>query len=126
MQTSFSTLAACGTFLYQEVLMKYLFAISVFGLVVLCNSGCAQVNSPDSIIYNQSGNEVGVIQRETQNGSFVVLPTAGTLDLGYYDIILSSASLRRRSAGGWVTSLNNEQIASVPPSTERYWQASGD
>jgi hypothetical protein len=105
--------------------MKHLLpaVTSIFGLLLM--PAIAQPDSPESIIYDHSGNEVGVIQRQTPSGGFIVLPTQGTLGLGYYDIMIPADMMRRRPSGGWETTLTHEQLASFRPTDDRFWQSSG-
>jgi hypothetical protein len=84
----------------------------------------AQPDSPESI-YDKSGNEVGVIQRQTPSGGIIVLPTQGTLGLGYYDILIPADMMHRRTGGGWETALTHEQLALFRPTDDRFWQSSG-
>lgn len=84
------------------------------------------------IIYNANENEVGVIQRPARiEGveSAVVLPTQKYLDLGYYDIAIPAWALKPRPAGGWYTSLSNQQLASLPALGHNghmpFWWSSG-
>ena len=86
----------------------------------------AQAQDRSPIVYNFRGDEVGVIQRETPNGDAIMLPSKGTLDLGYYDVAVPSRTLHPRPAGGWVTTLTNEQIAFLPPVPYRFFWPSGD
>jgi hypothetical protein len=101
--------------------------ILIPGVIALCALGAvpalAQDRSP--IIYNFQGNMVGVIQEPAANGDAVVLTTKATVDLGY-KVIFPAATLRPRPAGGWQTSLNNEQIAFLPPVPHQFFQRSGD
>lgn len=84
----------------------------------------AQERSP--IVWNYNDNEVGIIQRVTSDGDFIMLPTKATLDLGYYDVRIPRAALRPRPAGGWEIALSNQQIAFLPPVPHRFFMASGD
>jgi hypothetical protein len=96
--------------------------------VVLCALSLAPVQAQERspIIYNAQGNEVGVIQRNGPGGDPIVLPAKATLDLGYYDVVFPSQALRPRHAGGWETSLTNEEIAYLQPVPHQFFQRSGD
>ena len=85
-----------------------------------------RVQDRSPIIYNHEGNEVGVIQSVRPNGDAVVLPTQATLDLGYYNVVMSASSLRPRPRGGWETAMNNQDIAYLPPVPHRFFMPSGD
>jgi hypothetical protein len=104
---------------------KFLLRVAVALLALgFIPSARAQDRSP--IVYNFRGDEVGVIQRAAPNGDAIMLPTKGTLDLGYYDVSVPSRALHPRPAGGWVTTLSNDQIAFLPPVPYRFFQPSGD
>jgi hypothetical protein len=86
----------------------------------------AQGQERNPIVYNQQGDEVGVIQSIKPNGDAVMLPTKATLDLGYYEVVMPAAMLRARARGGWETAMSNEAIAFLPPVTHRFFMPSGD
>jgi len=92
----------------------------ILGMVIPAQ---AQERSP--IIYNLKGYEVGVILDMKPNGDALVLPTKGTLDLGYYNVVIPGAALRPRSRGGWQTNLRDQDIAFLPPVTPRFFMPSG-
>jgi len=105
--------------------MKHLFPVITFISGLFLMPAVAQPDSSESIIYDHSGNEVGVIQRQAAGGGYIVLPTQGTLGLGYYDIVIPADLMRRRPSGGWETALTHEQLASFRPTDDRFWQSSG-
>jgi len=85
-----------------------------------------QAQDRNPIVYNHEGNEVGVIQSIRPNGDAIMLPTQATLDLGYYDVVMPASMLRPRARGGWETTMNNQQIAFLPPVPHRFFMPSGD
>ena len=104
---------------------RFLLRITIAALSLGFTPG-AQAQDRSPIVYNFRGDEVGVIQHETPNGDVIMLPTKGTLDLGYYDVSVPSQALHPRPAGGWVTTLTNDQIAFLPPVPYRFFWPSGD
>ncbi|HEY2011301.1 MAG TPA: hypothetical protein VGH23_20090 [Rhizomicrobium sp.] len=109
----------------MSMIRKILFA-SATSLAALAAAAPVQAEDHSPIVYNRAGNEVGVIQAIKPNGDAVMLPTQATLDLGYYDVTMPAASLKPRERGGWMTTMNNEQIAFLPPVSRRFFMPSGD
>lgn len=109
----------------MSMIRKILFA-SATSLAALAAAAPVQAEDHNPIVYNLAGNEVGVIQSTRPNGDAIMLPTQATVDLGYYDVTMPAASLKPRERGGWVTTMNNEQIAFLPPVHPRFFMPSGD
>ena len=84
----------------------------------------AQGRSP--VVYNLRGNEIGVIQGIKPGGDVVMLPTQGTLDLGYYGVVMPATMLRPRERGGWETTMSDHDIAFLPPVPYRLFMPSGE
>jgi hypothetical protein len=104
-------------------MQKFLLSLSAFALLLVISTE-ALGRSP--IIYNSVGNQIGVIRELNPDGSALVQPSAKTLGLGYYNIVLAAQNLKPRARGGWVTDLTNDEIPYIPPvSKRRYWQPSG-
>jgi hypothetical protein len=93
--------------------------------LVLAAISAAQAQERNPIVYNLRGNEVGVIESRKPNGDAIMLPTPGTLGLGYYDVVMPATVLRPRARGGWETSMSNEAIAFLPPIPRRFFMPSG-
>ena len=95
-------------------------------VAVLTAVRAAEGQERSPIVYNHQGREVGVIQRMASNGDTVMLPTQGTLGLGYYDVMMPAAMLKPRPRGGWETTMSNQDIAFLPPVPHRFFMPSGD
>ena len=93
--------------------------------LVLAAISAAQAQERNTIVYNRRGDEVGVIESMRPNGDAIMLPTPGTLGLGYYDVVMPATMLRPRARGGWVTLMSNEAIAFLPPIPRRFFMPSG-
>lgn len=119
------TLGAVSTFWFSEAHDETPIPCHYFYFRAVSYASRCATDSPESIIYDHSGNEVGVIQRQAAGGGYIVLPTQGTLGLGYYDIVIPADLMRRRPSGGWETALTHEQLASFRPTDDRFWQSSG-
>lgn len=109
----------------MSMIRKILFA-SAISLTALAAAAPVQAEDRNPIVYNHEGNEVGVIRGIKPNGDAIMLPTQATVDLGYYDVVMPAASLKPRERGGWVTTMNNQQIAFLPPVPHRFFWPSGD
>ena len=103
-----------------------LFAIFLISGVFACAASADQAQERSPIVYNLPGDEIGVIQRIKPNGDAVMLPTQGTLDLGYYDVVMPATMLRPRERGGWETTMSDHDIAFLPPVPHRFFMPSGD
>jgi len=93
--------------------------------LVLAALSAAQAQERNPIVYNQRGDEVGVIQFMKPNGDAIMLPTPKILGLGYYNVVMPATLLRPRARGGWETSMSNEAIAFLPPIPPRFFMPSG-
>ncbi len=103
-----------------------LFTIFLISGVSACAAPADRAQERSPIVYNLRGNEIGVIQRTKPNGDAVMLPTQGTLDLGYYDVVMPATMLRPRKHGGWETTMSDYDIAFLPPVPHRFFMPSGD
>jgi hypothetical protein len=102
---------------------KLLLVLSAFALLLVVSIE-ALARSPT--VYNAVGNQVGVIRRLNPDGSAIMQPSPKMLGLGKYKVAVAAENLRPRDKGGWQTDLTNDQIAFLPPiSDRRFWMPSG-
>src|SRR5579863_4789313 len=103
-----------------------------FGALLLAGATTAVAVPADQawarspVVYNLRGNEIGVIQRIKPDGDVIMVPTQGTLDLGYYDVVMPATMLRPRERGGWETIMSDHDIAFLPPVPYRFFMPSGE
>lgn len=110
---------------FLDMIGKSIFLPAI--LILTSFAPCAaQAQERSPIVYNHQGNEVGVIQRLRPNGDVVMLPSKGTLDLGYYDVVMPARMLIPRSRGGWESLMSNQDIAFLPPFPYRFFMPSGE
>jgi hypothetical protein len=111
---------------------KILLVMSAFAVLLLVTTEAlasyqgnidAQGRAPT--IYNRQQQQVGYISRIEKDGTIVMLPSAMTLGMGRWPVVIKAENLKPRERGGWETDLTNDQIAYLPPPDERFWMPSG-
>ena len=112
---------------------KTLLALSAFAVLLVTTEALAMNMAPGNtvegrnpIIYDARSVEVGVLQRLMPDGLAVMQPSRRALGMGRYNVVLPQQNLKPRARGGWLTDLNIDQLAYLPPvNPNRFWMPSG-
>ena len=75
----------------------------------ICVAATAAMAANGPAVFDLAGNEIGVVQSQNADGSYVVLPMASA-GLGSEPLTIGAANMKTRPKGGLTTSLSIDQL----------------